>query len=161
MATDEAAAPTDPGASESGPGPDLEAAPAGPAEALPQDAPVAPADLEAQQQDQDELDAKGLDAWTPPDPLPPELKQRVEALAPQPPQGLQDADRERWAMSATVATMIAIDQFDGEPDVELRKFAWSTARSIFGDPKTFPMDEPPVAAPAVVPASEPAGTPSA
>lgn len=113
-----------------------------PATTLEQPAPVTPG-IEEIVQDEQELAAKGLDAWTPPSELPPEVEQRVQQLAPQPPPDLREEDAQRWAMSSRIATLIAIDQFADEPDAELRKFAWSAARSIFRDREKFPMDDPP------------------
>ena len=71
-----------------------------------------------------------------------ELRAQIEALAP-PPQEVDvrdDAQVRRWVAASYAASAISIDQFGGLGEREQRAFAWSTARVLFGDPETFPMD---------------------
>ncbi len=95
--------------------------------------------------DPEELEAKGLADYPPPTELPRELADRVDYLAPHPPQALREDDWPRWALSARLGALIAIDRFDEETDTELRKLAWSVARALLNDPDTFPMDDPAMA----------------
>lgn len=111
-----------------------------PAEALPQDDALSPDDVE---HDQEALAEKGLAGFDPPVDLPPDVRRRVDELAPPPPQGVREQDAERWAMCSRIGAMIALDQLGGDADEsELRQAAWHTARAVFNDPQAFPMGSP-------------------
>lgn len=116
--------------------------PAAPAEAP--DQPVPPADDPS-----DDLDDAGpkFEFSFPSSDLGPELEARIDELAPEtPPYVLTDEERERWAYCARVATMVAMNEFGGDGDSEITQFAWSTARSFYADPASYPMPTPDEAA---------------
>lgn len=126
------------------PEPDLEAAPPGAAEALPQDDPVLPEDLEDDEGDGTAATPDQFAGFPMPDGVPPELAARIDALAPSFPQYVQsEQDKERWVLAARIAAGIAIDQGgDDAPDSELRQFAWGAARTLYNDPDSFPTGDP-------------------
>ncbi len=111
-------------------------------------------------EEEDPADRAWLKEYPPPTgpeyDLDPDMAAKVDELAPDPPPYVTPDHMPRWAMAARVSVMIALDQFPDDDDRALRQFAWSTARSIYGDPERFPLDEP-----GNVPAGAGAGTQAA
>lgn len=95
------------------------------------------------------VDSRAYDFRTPmPAGVDDELGARIDAIAPVPPQWLNQGDEEavaRWEMCARLAALVAVKLGDGLGENEQRTFAWHSARAYFRDPNMV-MDEPTPAA---------------